>query len=162
MTLDRDKLTPADVVKTIAVAVACVFFLSSIFRIGHVSGNSMSPTLHDGDVVFSSTTFFGLRRGDIVIFQTPDCGALVKRVVGIPGDIISIKGGVVYLNGERLEEDYTAPGLYAAGDVDYPLRIPSDCYFVMGDNRPESRDSRMRCVGLVRDEDVLGVVRCVL
>lgn len=160
---DRERLTPADAVKTIAVAIACAVFLSFIFRIGHVSGNSMSPTLHDGDVVFSSTTFgTGLRRGDIVIFQTPDSGALIKRVIGIPGDTISIKGGVVILNGNELSEDYTAPGLYSSGDVDYPLCIPSGCYFVLGDNRPESRDSRMQCVGLVSDDDVLGVVRFVL
>lgn len=162
MTLDRDKLTPADVIKDVAVAVACVVFLL-YFHAGIVDGNSMSPTLYDGDrVVFSSAALYGPRRGDIVVFVAPDGGALVKRVIGLPGDVISIMGGVVYLNGAELEEDYTAPGLYASGDMSYPCRIPSGCYFVMGDNRPESRDSRMRCVGLVSDGQILGVVRCVL
>ena len=159
---DRDKLTPADAVKDVAVVIACAVFLL-YFRAGVISGNSMTPTLHDGDmVVYSSSTGTGLRRGDIVVFRASDGGSLVKRIIGLPGDTISISGGVVYVNSERLIEDYTAPGLYSPGDMDYPLHIPSGCYFVLGDNRPESRDSRMRCVGLVREEDVLGVVLFVL
>lgn len=159
---DRVKPTPADVVKDIAAIVLAVLFLFSC-RIGIVSGNSMSPTLGDGDyVVYSSITFCGLRSGDIIVFDNKDCGALIKRVIGCPGDVISIKGGVVYLNGGKLTEDYTAPGLFSPGDIEYPLHIPSGCYFVMGDNRKESRDSRMRCVGLVSDGQILGVVRCVL
>ena len=159
---DRDALKPADVAKDVAVAAACVFFLSFIFHVGVVNGNSMSPSLHDGDVVvYSSTTGTGLRRGDIVVFES-DCGALVKRVVGLPGDNIVVEGGVVYLDGDELSESYTAPGFYGPGDVEYPITIPSGCYFVMGDNRPYSRDSRMRCVGMVHDEDVLGVVRLIL
>ena len=66
---DRDKLTPADAIKDIAVAVACAVFLL-YFRVGHISGNSMSPTMHDGDiVVYSSATGAGLRRGDIIVFD---------------------------------------------------------------------------------------------
>lgn len=159
--LDRERLTPADAVKTIAAIIAIAVLFSS-FRLCFVCGNSMEPTLHDGNAVFVSFFRFSpLERGDIVVFRS-DSGTLVKRVIGIPGDVISIKGGVVTLNGEKLSEGYTAPGLYASGDVDYPLRIPSGCYFVMGDNRPESRDSRMKCVGLVCDGQILGVVRFVL
>ena len=158
---DRDKLTPAGAIKDIAVMIACVFFLL-YFRVGIISGNSMEPTLGDGGVVVYSSTTSELRRGDIVVFTAPDGGALIKRIVGLPGDVISIKGGVVTLNGERLEEGYTAPGLYADGDMDYPCNIPSGHYFVMGDNRPHSRDSRMQCVGLVSDGQILGVVRCVV
>lgn len=158
MTLDREHLTPADVIMDVAVMVACAFFLL-YFRIGIISGNSMAPTLHDGDnVVFSSTTFNSrLRRGDIIIFDS-DCGTLVKRVIAVPGDVISISGGVVYLDGERVDEDYTAPGFFASGDMDYPVTIPFGYYFVLGDNRPESRDSRMRCVGLISEEDIIGKV----
>lgn len=159
---DRDAFKPADAIKDVVVAIFCAFFLL-YFRVGFVNGNSMSPTLHGGDiVVFSSTTNSELRRGDIIVFRALDSGTLVKRVVGIPGDDIVVAGGAVYINNERLVEGYTAPGFYGPGDVEYPITIPSGCYFVLGDNRPYSRDSRMRCVGLVHDEDVLGVVRLVL
>lgn len=158
MILDRDALTPADVVKDIAVIISCAVLFSS-FRMCIVNGNSMEPTLHDGNVVFVSFSHFSTpERGDIIVFDNEDCGTLVKRVIGLPGDVISIIGGVVFLDGEELAEDYTAPGFYGPGDMSYPLRIPSGCYFVMGDNRPESRDSRMRCVGLVPEEDVIGKV----
>lgn len=158
MILDRNALTPADVVKHIAVIISCAVLFSS-FRMCIVNGNSMEPTLHDGNVVFISFSHFSSpERGDIIVFDNEDCGTLVKRVIGLPGDVISIMGGVVSLNGVELSESYTAPGLYAPGDMDYPLRIPSGCYFVMGDNRQESRDSRMRCVGLVSGEDIIGKV----
>ena len=153
---DRDKLTPADVI-AYAVIIACVVFLLSPFHIGFIDGNSMAPTLGDGGVVVYSSTTYCIRRGDIVVFRL-DCGALVKRVIAVPGDTISIKGGVVTLNGVEMSESYTAPGLYSSGDTDYPCRIPSGCYFVLGDNRAESRDSRMRCIGLIPEENIVGRV----
>lgn len=156
MTLDRERLTPADVIID-AVIIACAVLFSFSLRIGIVRGNSMSPTLGDGGVVVFSSTTSELRRGDIVVFSS-DSGDLVKRIIGLPGDDIVVAGGVVFINGEELEEDYTAHGFFASGDMDYPVTIPFGYYFVLGDNRPESRDSRMRCVGLIAEEDIIGKV----
>ena len=83
---------------------------------------------------------------------------LVKRVIGIEGDTIDIdfQNGIVYLNGEALEEPYTAEPTYLQESVTFPVTVPEGCLFVMGDNRNHSTDSRDDRVGFVDERDVLG------
>ena len=110
-----------------------------------IKGRSMEPTFWNGQRVVVLKTFFGLERGDIVVFaSTEDPGKdLIKRVVGLPGETLQIKNGEVYISGEPLEEEYVmhadrGPSRRWAE----PEQIPPDSYYVLGDNRPDSHDSR--------------------
>lgn len=121
-----------------------------------VAGTSMEPTLHDGERVLVNRLAYlwgsSPRRGDVVIFKawprrldpfdstTSEGDDFIKRVVGIPGDVIEIRSGAVILNGQPLNEPYVDN--LTQGDVD-PLVVTRDEYFVLGDNRSNSSDSRL-------------------
>jgi signal peptidase I len=121
-----------------------------------VSSTSMAGTLQVGDVlVFEKST--QVTRGDIVAFER-DGVLLLKRVIAIPGDQISISlDGTVYLNGVTINEEYLSGTVSDGGDVDYPLTVPEGKLFVIGDNREESVDSRDNLVGLVSLDEIMGV-----
>lgn len=137
-----------------------------------VDGKSMYNTLDDGDNIIVeklSYTFGEPERFDIIVFPHYDMmrGAevyYIKRIIGMPGETIQIEEGVIYLideNGDkvRLEEEY---GYYlggikmSGGIASTPVVIPEGCYFVLGDNRNNSKDSRDASVGLVKREDIMG------
>ena len=109
-----------------------------------IRGHSMEPTFSDNQRVMVQKVFFDIERGDVIIFSSKEDPRkdLIKRVVGLPGDQVHVVDGEVYLNGKKLEEDYTTPYRYARGEVYPPYVVPDDTVFVLGDNRPESQDSR--------------------
>ena len=116
-------------------------FFSARYRI---EGESMLPSLRHGESVLVVRTRFGwnrLRRGDVVVFQLPGGGdgSYIKRVVGMPGEDVRIAGGRVYLDGELLAEGYTHGEVAADGREWFNGR---DEYFLLGDNRADSNDSR--------------------
>ena len=134
-----------------AAFVIGVTVSSRIFSFDTVSGESMMPTLVDGETVFIVRNA-EIARGDIVIADMPE-GAIVKRVIGVPGDTIDIRFGRFYINdkpvvGEDLDK----------GDMEYPLYLGRDEYFCMGDNRKVSVDSRWKIVGLIKKENIYGKV----
>ena len=86
----------------------------------------------------------------------------MKRIIGMPGDTIEVKNSVVYRNGEPLEEDYIAQGYFGCGEMTGPVTIEEGHVFVMGDNRPDSYDSRFAGVGQVSADDIIGGVVCRL
>lgn len=117
--------------------------LADIYTINRVSGESMYPTLTNGQFVFGSNVDIltsNLERGDIMVVKTED-KLIVKRIIGMPGDTIKIHNNVVYINGNKLDEDYVLWQLYPEGDME-PVVLGEDEYFVMGDNRVNSLDSR--------------------
>lgn len=129
-----------------------------------VSGTSMLPAIQDGDeVTLNSPKKYGLKRGDIVSFNNQETGNLfyIKRIIGLPGEQISIKNGYYYINGKALEEDYTLNQLPTFGNTFLPdcesVTIPNDHYFASGDNRTVSSDSRM--IGFIDKNDVEGVIK---
>lgn len=141
------KSTMLDWVLTIVIAIALTLVVRTYLAEARwVPTESMLPTIKVGDRFLTDKIFFkfdGLQRGDIVVFSPPpaahDNKPYVKRVVGLPGETISIKDGTVYVDGSPLLETYTLE----KPEVDYgPTIIPEDNIFVMGDNRNNSFDSR--------------------
>ena len=104
----------------------------------------MAPTLNDGDRIFTSRSVDELQRGDIVLFHYPEYPAksYIKRIIGLPGDEIEISEGKVLLNGKGLEESYVDPANNLSPRSFRKIKLPNDNFFVMGDNRDNSSDSR--------------------
>lgn len=142
-----------------SVFIAVTFF-TFILKPAEVDGPSMLPTLHDGDKILTSSMFYNPKAGDIV---TLNCTALnesiVKRVIATEGQTVDIdfEAGKVYVDGEEQYEpfinDITTRDL---GAFEYPVTVPENCVFVMGDNRNNSTDSRSPYVGFVNKEDIWG------
>ena len=177
--LPRSVRVALDWVFTIAGAVVIVFALKAwVVNPYRIPSSSMEPTLHcarpaDGckarysDRVLANRFIYRFRdpkRGEIVVFKTPpeaqlrcgEGGTFVKRLIGLPGDRISERDGIVYINGTRLDEPYITP---AQRDHDPPrswARVPAGDYFFMGDNRGASCDSRVW--GPVPRENLIGEV----
>ena len=122
-----------------------------------IEGTSMEPTLSNGDIVLlTKTTTFG--RGDICGFAWNN-KILVKRVIGIPGDWIEIDtNGTVYRNGEKLDEPYAAQIAFGECDLEFPFQVPQEQYFVLGDMRESSIDSRNTLVGCVENDQIIGKI----
>lgn len=136
-----------------------------IFEPMRVKGSSMQNTLQPGDYMAVEKLSYivkPMKRGDVVICYYPnnDEYTCVKRIIGLEGDTITIEGGIVSVNGVRLQEDYVTTGLTPKHDGTY--EVEPGCVFVMGDNRLVSRDSTDGMVGSVPMERVLGRVKRVL
>ncbi len=152
-------------VRTVALALAAALLLRTfVFSLIHVEGESMCNTLQNKDILFVTMfdhyTGGDYARGEIVICNYPNAkGYRVKRVVGLPGETFEIRGGTVYINGEELCEEY----LGSEKNQDYaPITLGADEYFLLGDNRAYSRDSRSSEVGAIAEGEIRGVARAVI
>lgn len=154
-------------IEAIVIGVAMVFFVFTFVVSGYtVNGESMNPTLEEQDRLIISLIYPSPKRGDIVVFTQPNpieeqnTKRLVKRIVAIEGDEVDInfETGVVYINGEEIEEDYILEPTYMNGNipVSFPLTVEQGKVFVLGDNRNNSRDSRDQSVGLVDERYLKG------
>lgn len=153
----RIKLPFYDYEIAAAVIIFCLFILTRFYGIAVVSGHSMEPFYRNDDIVIAAKHKDGqpLMRGDVVLVKHGSDGLLmVKRVVAVPGDHLIAQDGSLYVNGEP--EDGRYPPLGDEGCLSAPLVLGDDEYFIMGDNRPKSTDSRT--FGPVSSEDVFGVV----
>ena len=144
-----------------SASIAVVFIITLLFRVVEVEGTSMHPTLRDGDIAVSVRAFFPPKRGDIVLFRKSS-GArdvLVKRVIATQGQTVDIDfaEGVVFVDGEALYEPYISVGTHLQEGVSFPCTVPEGRYFVMGDNRNRSLDSRSEEVGMVDGRRLLGI-----
>lgn len=163
--------------ETIIFAFFTVIILFTfIIRQANVDGESMLPTLEDGEKLIVHHLFYTPERQDIVIVdanygyvynnnelkQNVGLGKpIVKRVIGLPGDVVDIdfETGAVSVNGEVLEESYIKDLTRRdEGGHDYPVVVPEGCYFVMGDNRMNSLDSRSGAVGFIPEDEIMGKV----
>ena len=141
----------------VVVAAVAVLIATLFLPILQISGDSMSPTLeHDEIVVLLKTKKF--ERGDLVGFYYQG-KILLKRVIALPEDEIAIDAdGNVYVNGEMLEEPYVTDKELGDCDLEFPYKVPGTSYFVMGDRRSNSVDSRNSAVGAIPQEDIIGKV----
>ena len=142
-------------------ALLAIFLVFTfIFRIVGVKGDSMNPTLKSGDWLTVKSINTQIERGDIVIITQPNAlnEPLVKRVIAVGGDTVDINfaDGTVTINGTVLYEPYIAEATQRQFDVAFPLTVPEGCYFVMGDNRNNSIDSRSNVVGFIEYGYILG------
>jgi signal peptidase I len=158
----RQKSFFRDTLEIVFLALALYLVIQYAVQTVHVLGSSMYATLENNDLLVASKISYKLhppQRGDIVIFKPPDPDVrdFIKRVIAVPGDRLRIDHGVVYINGEVLHEPYlpekwTYNNTWPATGQDYV--IPTDHYFVMGDNRNHSSDSRV--FGPIDASSILG------
>ena len=140
------------VVAAIAVLIATLFL-----PILQISGDSMAPTLEHDEIVFLLKTK-DFDRGDLIGFYYQG-KILLKRVIALPEDEVVIDGeGNVYVNEELLEEPYVTDKGLGDCDLEFPFRVPGTSYFVMGDRRSNSVDSRNSVIGAIPREDIIGKV----
>ena len=143
-------------VLTIVAAIA-VLIATLVLPVLQIEGTSMEPALSNGDIVLlAKTTRFN--RGDLCAF-TWNNKLLVKRVVALPGDWIEIDtDGTVYLNGDKLDEPYVEHKALGECDLEFPFQVPPEQYFVIGDMRESSIDSRNTVIGCIPKDQIVGKV----
>lgn len=155
----------------LVLLVVLVLILRNVMGTVYVKGSSMEPNFYHGDLVFVnklSTSIGSPDYGDVVICRMEDDFAyenLIKRVIGLPGDEIDIVENEdgeeiydLYVNGELIEEPFLGEPMMTKGNIEYPFEVPENSYFVMGDNRNASTDSRKESVGAIAKENLEGKV----
>lgn len=153
--------------ETVGAAAAAAVIIAIVFTFGvrlvGVVGDSMLPTLANGDWLAVSSITPSIKAGDVVIITQPNSmeKPLVKRVIAKGGDTVDIDFDthVVTVNGKVLEEPYIAEPTALSGDVQFPLTVEEGQLFVLGDNRNNSMDSRYSVVGCVEENYILGVAK---
>ena len=149
------------IVVILAILVMVYLFIMSPQEI---NGSSMEPNFHNGEYILTNKVLYKFRnpiRGDVVIFKSPMNKEIdyIKRIIGLPGDTVKLENNSMYVNGQKVNEPYLAPDVIIFGgsylSEGSEVTVPPGQYFVMGDNRPHSSDSRE--FGPIAKEDFIGV-----
>ncbi len=147
----------------LAIILGCTYLaVHYLAQHTQVDGSSMSPALYDRDHVLVDKFTYRHQepeRYDIIVFpyRYQQDTYYVKRIIGLPGETVRIDGqGTIFINGEALQENYGAEVINYAGYASTPRKLGSNEYFVLGDNRNDSRDSRDASVGLVKRNEIIG------
>ncbi len=146
----------------IVVVISLAWFVAYSFGAQvPISGQSMMPGLEGDDVVLMDRLTYDFTdpaRFDIVVFEREDRKANVKRVIGLPGEVVQIIDGYIYIDGERLEADSGLDRAVLAGLAENPVTLGEDEYFLLGDNRDGSEDSRFANIGNVNRKQIQGKI----
>ena len=141
----------------IVVAAIAVLIATLALPVLQIQGSSMEPTLNDEEIVVLIKTS-NLKRGQLCCFSYQN-KLLIKRIIGVPGDSITInEEGYVYINGEQLDEPYIIDRALGECDIEFPFHVTENHYFILGDHRSTSIDSRSSVIGLVDAEQVVGKI----
>ena len=149
------------VVYLLAVVALTFLFVQYVGQRTHVNGDSMNATLEDGDNLIVdkiSYRFSDPDRFDIIVFpyRYQEKTYYIKRIIGMPGETVQVKEGEIYINGEVLEENYGKEEMKYSGIASDPITLGEDEYFVLGDNRNNSSDSRDPSVGNIEKDQIIG------
>lgn len=137
--------------------ILLVVLFNIFFMFSNVVSDSMSNLLPDGTKVLCSKVVNDINRGDIVVFNShEEDKVMIKRVIGLPNEQVTIKDGNVYIDGLLLKENYLQDGMKTEGNVD--IHIPTNCYFLLGDNRTLSNDGRSWSIKTVKRGDIVAKV----
>ena len=159
--VERFKRTMAWIVEIIAV-ILLAFILVSAFGIRtNVVGQAMSDTLENGDEILINKLVKSPKTGDVIVFLpngNERSHYYIRRVIGVPGDTVCIKDGAVYINGNLYNEKIEVAAMEEEGIAGEEIVLGEDEYFVLGDNRNNSEDSRYANIGNVKKEYIVGLV----
>lgn len=160
MNKEKVKSIIKEIYPYLIIIIAVVLFRTFIATPVRVDGSSMDSTLKDGDILILNKLDKNYERFDIVVINVKIDGKtskLVKRIIGLPGENIKYEDNELYINGKKIE-DVTPERTsnFSLSDLYDLEKIPDDSYFVMGDNRLYSRDSRDYTVGFIKKEDIVG------
>lgn len=148
-------------IESIVIAVVAVTLIFTfVFRTVNIDGSSMLPTLTNGDTVIVYELFYTPKIGDIVVLSVENNSnkPYIKRVIATEGQTVDIDfdSGVVYVDGKIIDDSYTNSPTNRRGEVVFPVTVPKGKYFVLGDNRNDSEDSRTQRVGMVDKSHIVG------
>lgn len=143
----------------IVVAAVAAIIATLIFPVLQIAGTSMEPNLNDGDIVLLAKTN-RFETGDLCAFYYSN-KILIKRVIATPGDYLWIESdGTVFVNGIELDEPYVNEKSLGECDIVFPYQVPESAYFMMGDQRETSVDSRSSVIGCITVDQTLGKILC--
>lgn len=143
----------------IVVAAVAALIATLVLPVLQIAGTSMEPKLNDGDIVLLAKTE-KLESGDLCAFYYSN-KILIKRVIATPGDYIWIESdGTVFVNGAELDEPYVQKKSLGECDVTFPYQVPENAYFMMGDQRETSIDSRSSVIGCIATDNLIGKILC--
>jgi signal peptidase I len=156
------KIIIKDYIAPIVIAIILAFFIRKfvIFQIS-VPSESMYPTIKIGDRIMVTRIYNlnNLKRGDLIVFDSKELGMpLIKRLIGLPGDKVTVEKGVVYINGQKLKEDYVINNEDYTGSFD----VPQGKYLFFGDNRANSFDARKWQNSYIAGSDIRGKARFII
>lgn len=153
------KLLRSTVNALVVVAAVAALIATLVLPVLQIAGTSMEPSLNDGDIVLLMKTD-RLETGDLCAFYYSN-KILIKRIIAIPGDYLWINpDGTVYLNGTELYEPYVSEKALGECDVEFPYQVPENQYFMMGDHRETSIDSRSSVIGSIAEDQIIGKILC--
>ena len=143
----------------VVVAAVAALVATLVLPVLQIAGTSMEPSLHDGDIVLLVKTD-NLQTGDLCAFYYSN-KILIKRIIAVPGDYIWLESdGTVFLNGSQLDEPYVEQKALGECDIEFPYQVPENSYFMMGDHRETSIDSRSTAIGCIAESQIIGKIIC--
>ncbi len=151
------RIIKSSIYALVLVAAIAVLIATLVLPVLQISGTSMEPTLNNGEIVvlFKTTK---LERGDLCGFSYSN-KILIKRVIGLPGDFIVVdQEGNVFVNNKKLDEPYITEKGLGECDIEFPYEVPQNEYFLMGDHRTTSIDSRSSVIGCIPQDQIIGKI----